>query len=120
MSPEQARGLPVDQRTDIWAFGAVLYEMLTGKRAFPGSDVTETLAAVVKSEPDWSALPALPPLVAAFLKQCLRKEPRNRLHHVADLRLALAARTTWHRRRRPRPSARIAPIGSPASRRPWS
>ena len=58
MSPEQARGRDVDKRTDIWAFGAVLYEMLSGARAFPGDDVTETMAAIVKSTPDWSALPA--------------------------------------------------------------
>ena len=59
MSPEQARGREVDKRTDIWAFGAVLYEMLTGARAFEGEDVAETMAAVLKSTPDWNALPAI-------------------------------------------------------------
>ena len=61
MSPEQARGKAVDKRADIWAFGAVLYEMLTGTRAFPGDDLTDTLAAVVRAEPDWSAVPAATP-----------------------------------------------------------
>lgn len=89
MSPEQARGRPVDKRTDIWAAGCVLYEMLTGKRPFPGDDVTETLAAVVKSEPDWRALPPLPPLLEMFLKQCLEKDPRDRLRDIGDLRLAI-------------------------------
>ena len=61
MSPEQARGKPVDKRSDIWAFGCVLYEMLTGQRAFEGEDVTDTLASILKSEPDWKALPAATP-----------------------------------------------------------
>ena len=65
MSPEQARGKPVDKRTDIWAFGCVLYEMLTGRRAFAGDDVSETLAYVIAKEPDWTALPsATPPAIA--------------------------------------------------------
>jgi len=89
MSPEQALGQAVDERADIWAFGAVLYEMLTGKRAFPGATSTETIASVIKSDPDWNALPALPPLVLAFLKQCLQKDPRQRVRSIADVRLAL-------------------------------
>jgi serine/threonine protein kinase len=90
MSPEQARGKALDGRTDIWAFGVVLFEMLTGQPAFAGEDVTDTVAAVLKSEPDWSLLPELPPLVLTFLKQCLRKEPKDRPHHIVDVRLALA------------------------------
>jgi hypothetical protein len=89
MSPEQALGQAVDERADVWAFGAVLYEMLTGKRAFPGTTSTETIASVIKSDPDWNALPVLPPIVHAFLKQCLQKDPRQRVRSMADVRLAL-------------------------------
>ena len=72
MSPEQAKGRPVDKRSDIWAFGCVLYEMLTGKRAFDGEDVVDTLAAILRTEPDWSALPPLVPRrVHEVLKRCL-------------------------------------------------
>jgi hypothetical protein len=92
MSPEQARGKALDARTDIWAFGAVLYEMLAGQPPFLGEDVTETVAAVLKSDPDWSLLPELPPLVLTFLRQCLRKEPKDRIHHIADVRLALTGK----------------------------
>jgi serine/threonine protein kinase len=82
MSPEQARGRPAGKRSDVWAFGCVLYEMLTGKRAFDGEDVGETLAAVIKSEPDWSALPRdVPPVVRTLIERCLEKDPRKR---VAD------------------------------------
>jgi serine/threonine-protein kinase len=90
MSPEQARGKRVDQRTDIWSFGCVLYEMLTGRRAFTGETVTDTLAAVIGSEPDWSLLPAAAPRpVRRCLERCLRKDPRQRLRHIADARLEL-------------------------------
>src|SRR6266404_7111328 len=72
MSPEQARGKAVDKRTDLWAFGCVLYELLTGKQAFHGEDITDILAAVVKSEPDWSCLPArIPPAIRTLLSRCL-------------------------------------------------
>src|SRR4029077_9455557 len=78
MSPEQARGRPAGKRSDMWAFGCVLYEMLTGKRAFDGEDVGETLAAVIKSEPDWNALPRdVPPAVRALIERCLEKDPRK-------------------------------------------
>jgi len=90
MAPEQARGRLVDRRADIWAFGAVLFEMLTGTRAFPGEDVTDTLAAVVRAEPDWSLLPRdVSPVLAAFLKRSLQKDPRQRLGDIRDMRLAL-------------------------------
>src|SRR5688572_11316424 len=90
MSPEQARGRFVDKRTDIWAFGAVLYEMLTGKRAFEGEDVSMTLAAVMKAEPDWTALPAeVRPSIRACLTRCLQKDPRQRLRDVGDVRLVI-------------------------------
>jgi serine/threonine-protein kinase len=90
MAPEQAKGRPVDRRADVWSFGCVLFEMLTGRRAFEGEDVTETLAAVVKSEPAWNTLPSLPPLVAAFLRQSLVKDWKKRLGDIRDMRLALS------------------------------
>jgi serine/threonine-protein kinase len=90
MSPEQAKGRPVDKRADIWAFGCVLYEMLAGKRAFEGEDVSETLAGVIRGEPDWSALPAdLPASARAVLRSCLQKDPKRRIRDIADVRLAL-------------------------------
>jgi len=90
MSPEQAKGRPADKRSDIWAFGCVLYEMLAGQRAFPGDDLSETLAAVIKSEPDWSALPAtLPAPARRLLSRCLEKDRKRRLADIADARLEL-------------------------------
>jgi Tol biopolymer transport system component len=90
MSPEQARGKAVDKRADIWAFGAVLFEMLTGTRAFPGEDITDTLAAVVRAEPEWTLLPAgLSPALVTYLKRCLHKDPKQRIPDIAAMRLAL-------------------------------
>ena len=90
MSPEQARGKPVDKRADIWAFGAVLYEILTGERPFKGRDVSEVLAAVIQSAPDWQALPAdTPPHLNTLLNCCLEKEPRQRVQAIGDVRLAM-------------------------------
>ena len=90
MSPEQARGKTVDKRADIWAFGAVLYEMLTGRRAFAGDDVSDVLASVLAREPDWTRLPAeLSPTAAAYLKRCLEKDPKRRIRDIGDLSLAL-------------------------------
>src|SRR5262245_4728940 len=90
MSPEQARGRVVDKRTDIWAFGCVLFEMLTGRRAFPGEDITETLAALVKTEPQWEALPAETPVrVRQLLRLCLEKDPRRRIRDISAAQLVL-------------------------------
>jgi Tol biopolymer transport system component len=90
MSPEQARGKAVDKRTDIWAFGCVLYELLTGKQTFHGEDVTDILAAVVRAEPDWQALPAATPLkVRNLLRRCLQKDRRQRFHDAADVRIEI-------------------------------
>ena len=90
MSPEQACGKPVDRRSDIWAFGCVLYEMLTGKRAFHGDEGTDTLAAILRAEPDWSLLPAAaPPSVRALVHRCLQKDARQRLQAIGDARIAL-------------------------------
>jgi serine/threonine protein kinase len=90
MSPEQARGQPVDTRADIWGFGCVLYEMLTGRRAFDGQGVSDTLARVIEREPDWTRLPAtLPPALRTYLGRCLQKDPRQRVQAIGDVRLAL-------------------------------
>jgi serine/threonine-protein kinase len=85
MSPEQARGLQTDKRTDIWAFGCVLYEMLTGRAAFAGATITDTLVAVLEREPDWSALPeSTPTRVRSLLRRCLEKNRKHRLRDIAD------------------------------------
>jgi len=90
MSPEQARGKPVDKRADIWAFGCVLYEMLTGRRAFEGVDVADTLGTVLKVEPDWAKLPPGSPVtIGRLLARCLVKDPRARQRDVGDILLDL-------------------------------
>ena len=114
MSPEQARGKAVDKRSDIWAFGAVVYEMLTGRRAFPGEEIADVIAAVLTREPDWTRLPAgLSPGVATLLRRCLHKDRTQRIRDIGDAWLALdgafdgagppavppvrSARPTWKR-----------------------
>jgi serine/threonine protein kinase len=93
MAPEQARGKTADRRADIWAFGAVLYEMLTAKRAFPGEEISDTLASVLKEEPDWNALPTdLSAPVRRLLRRCLEKDPHRRLSAIGDARLELNER----------------------------
>jgi serine/threonine protein kinase/Tol biopolymer transport system component len=90
MSPEQARGKRVDRRTDIWSFGCVLYECLTGKQAFEGETVSDLIAKILEREPDWSALPPqTPPRVKRLLERCLRKNSRERLRDIGDARLEL-------------------------------
>jgi eukaryotic-like serine/threonine-protein kinase len=90
MSPEQARGQPVDRRTDIWAFGCVLFELLTGQLTFAGDTVSDTIAAVIQREPDWTTLPAsTPPPVRRLLVRCLDKDPKRRLRDIGDARLEL-------------------------------
>src|SRR6202165_1868345 len=84
MSPEQARGQDADKRSDIWAFGAVLYEMLTGRHAFEGDTISDILAAVLKTEPDWARVP---PQVQRLLRRCLEKDPKRRLQAIADAKL---------------------------------
>ena len=90
MSPEQARGHAVDRRADIWAFGCVLYEMLSGRQAFPGDTVSDTLSAVVERQPDWEALPSnTSERVFELLRRCLEKDPKERLRDIADARIHL-------------------------------
>ena len=84
MAPEQTKGRQIDKRSDVWAFGCVFYEMLCGRRAFPGEDVSDTLATVLKGEPDWNALPAnVPPPVRALLQGCLRKDRKERIGDIS-------------------------------------
>jgi serine/threonine-protein kinase len=90
MSPEQARAKPVDRRTDIWAFGCVLFEMLTGRQAFAGETVTDVLSAITRDEPDWNALPAAtPPHIRTLLRRCLQKDPQKRLPHIGIARIEI-------------------------------
>ena len=112
MSPEQARGKAVDKRTDIWAFGCVLYEMLTGRATFAGDTVADTLAAIVERDPVWTALPAtIPSSIRQLLVRCVEKNPNRRLHDIADARIEIddALNST--------PSRVTRVIG--ARRRPW-
>jgi tetratricopeptide (TPR) repeat protein len=99
MSPEQARGKPVDKRTDIWAFGCVLYEMLTGRSAFAGETISDTIAKILEREPYWPALPpSTPASIRNLLGRCLQKDQRLRLHDIADARIEIEeALTTQHR-----------------------
>jgi serine/threonine-protein kinase len=93
MSPEQAKGRPADKRSDVWAFGCVLYEMVTGKRAFEGDDVSDTLAAVLRADPDWTALPAtLPTHIAALLRDCLQKDRRARISDISTAQFVMQNR----------------------------
>lgn len=113
MSPEQARGQPVDRRTDVWSLGCILYECLTGRRPFAGDSMTDVLAAIVKTDPDWSRLPKLPPRVTELLHRMLDKDPRRRLRDAGEARvqLALAAdepATAADADHRPGPRAAVA------------
>lgn len=87
MSPEQARGKVVDKRADIWAFGCVLYEMITARRAFDGAEVSDILAAILRADPDWKLLPAAAPTAATrVLRRCLEKDRKKRIADIADVR----------------------------------
>jgi len=119
MSPEQAKGRPADRRSDIWSFGCVLYEMLSGTRAFGGEDVPETLAVILTKEPDWSALPrSVPAGTRALLQRCLTKDRRRRLDSAAIVRLDIdealtrpaTDATTVHEDRDPLPARMIASV----------
>ena len=115
MAPEQARGRMVDRRADIWAFGAVLFEMLTGTRAFPGDDITDTLAAVVRAEPEWSLLPRdVSPTLRVYLQRCLQKDPKQRVGDLRDVRLALDGAFDV-----PAQPTALAPTAAPRGRLAW-
>jgi serine/threonine-protein kinase len=108
MAPEQAKGRPADKRSDVWAFGCVLYEMLTAKRAFAGEDIGDTLAAILRGQPDWEALPAdVPPILSAALHKCLDRDRARRIANVAAMSFAMeyASRAAT---RVARPNTRLA------------
>jgi serine/threonine-protein kinase len=90
MSPEQARGKTLDRRTDIWSFGCVFFEALTGRKAFPGGTVSDTIAAILEKDPDWTALPARTPgKIRDLIRRCLQKDPHRRLQHIGDARVEI-------------------------------
>ena len=103
MSPEQARGKPLDRRSDIWSFGVVLFEMLTGRRLFTGETSSDILAAVLTRDPDWTSLPAAtPPRLRELLRKCLERNPKQRLHDIGDARLELDEKSGFHLRSEPK------------------
>ena len=120
MSPEQARGKPVDKRSDIWAFGCVLYEMLSGRRAFDGETATDVLAAIIDREPEWNALPStVPSSVRRLLERCLEKDPKRRLRDIGDARVELEqSRGQARGAGRSSPESRRRPFARPAGGRP--
>ncbi len=116
MSPEQARGRPVDRRADVWAFGCVLWEMLTGRRLFGGETVSDTIAAVLRAEPDWNRLPdETPAAVRRLLRRCLERDPAKRLRDLGDARLDLDEPPA-----RAAPRTTLLPAASAIDRRPWA
>ena len=121
MSPEQARGKSVDKRADIWAFGCVLFEMLTGTRAFGGDDVQDTFVAIMRDEPDWARLPAqLSPALATYIRRCLQKNPKQRIPDIAAMRLALEGAFDTTAPQPVVPPAVAAPRSVVAPTLPWA
>ena len=119
MSPEQARGKPVDKRADIWAFGAVLYEMLTGRRTFEGEDVTDTMASVLKSDPEWKALSAeTPPVIRRLLERCLMRDEQRRLRDIGEARIVIQEYLADPKAVTVEPAAAVAPT-PPRPILPW-
>ena len=123
MSPEQARGRAADKRADVWAFGCVLFEMLTGKRAFEGEDATDVIAAVVRGEPDWTALPdTVPAYIRTLIKRCLEKDRKARVGDVAALRYVMVEGATGvegsAQASQQTAVARRFPFGGPQGRQP--
>ena len=119
MAPEQARGKSVDKRADVWAFGVVLYEMLTGRQAFTGDTITDVIAAVVTRDPDWTMIPSsTPPPIHQLLVHCLEKDPKHRLRDVGDARFALES-SLPQTGRSALISALLAPANVATDARPW-
>jgi eukaryotic-like serine/threonine-protein kinase len=122
MSPEQAKGKPVDRRADIWAFGVIVCEMLTGRPMFAGETASETMAQVMMKEPDWNTLPAnTPSRLRDLLRRCLTKEPRMRLRDIGDARIAIEETTATPQTELSGSSSTISPQTIPQWRRalPW-
>jgi Tol biopolymer transport system component len=117
MSPEQARGQNMDVQSDIWAFGCILYEMLTGQQAFSGDTITDILGGIVRVDPEWGGLPPdTPPLLRLLLRQCLQKNRGARLHHIADARIQLEAASAEGATVAATPASTAGEI---KKRRPW-
>ena len=107
VSPEQARGKPADKRSDVWAFGCVLYEMLTGRRAFAGDSVAEVMTAILARDVDWSAVPSTTPTgIQALLRRCLERDPRRRLRDIGEARVVLEDPDAWRSEVEPLPPGR--------------
>jgi serine/threonine-protein kinase len=117
MSPEQARGRTVDRRADLWAFGVVLYEMLSGRAAFPGDTVTDVLAAIVRQDPDWSALPAdTPPAIRRLLRRCLERDVRKRIADAGEVKFQIDEVLNPSLEEAGAVTTAIPPIGAPIGR----
>ena len=120
MSPEQTRGEAVDKRTDIWAFGCVLYEMLAGRRAFDGNTMSDTFVSILEREPDWTALPVeTPASVQRLFQRCLRKDPQKRLHDIADALIELEDASKPIASTRPAAGGAAEPSARRRERLPW-
>src|SRR6185503_16027478 len=118
MSPEQAKGKPVDRRADIWAFGVVLYEMLTGRRAFEGEDISTTLAAVLMKDPEWASMPpGTPRSLDTLVRRCLERDPKKRLRDIGEGRILLSDPQALSAA--PAASAPTAIAPSAPNRLPW-
>ena len=118
MSPEQAKGRAADKRSDMWAFGCVVFEMLTGKRPFEGEDISDTLASVLKTDPDWTTLPAnVPPAIRTLLTRCLQKDRRKRLADISVAQFLMDEAATAPELTATRPATEAVAVAPPRSHR---